>query len=302
MTDVAKMKEEIEIVVAQLQMDYYFEKNQSGTVREYVKSKLQEGVQSSSGAAISCDESDKIKYNGKEVGVLEADWTVTMNGEVGGAMKPTEPVKPEKPLATEIIKPENYGDVVNYSANGVNDWKVFLNDGSNVYIIASDYVPSSGMTMTSDVERVDGNDYCMYGNSRDVFVDWLTIESNWSAYAEGINGAIAVGEITREQFLTSYNEKYGTSYSGEKINLVDHVGYDDELYFPHKESWNSTNAYWLNSPNSANSSYLGIVRCDEGSIDAWNLRVVKDTGLRPLVCLPVDAKMAWNGTTWDLSN
>lgn len=36
---------------------------------------------------------------------------------------------------------EYYGkSITNYSANGVEDWKIFYSDGSNVYIITSDYI------------------------------------------------------------------------------------------------------------------------------------------------------------------
>ncbi|MBR6689614.1 MAG: hypothetical protein IKL68_06335 [Clostridia bacterium] len=46
-----------------------------------------------------------------------------------------------KSLVSQITA-SNYGDKVNYSANGINDWRVFYNDGKNVYIITTDYLPS----------------------------------------------------------------------------------------------------------------------------------------------------------------
>ena len=43
-----------------------------------------------------------------------------------------------------------YGkSITNYSANGVEDWKIFHSDGKNVYIIASDYVPVDKLPETS---------------------------------------------------------------------------------------------------------------------------------------------------------
>ena len=44
--------------------------------------------------------------------------------------------------ATNTISATNYGDNVNYTANGVSSWQVFLNDETNIYLIASDYVPN----------------------------------------------------------------------------------------------------------------------------------------------------------------
>ncbi len=298
--EIARMKEEIEMLISELQMDYYSDyANQSGmTMKEYVESKLQEGVKSSTGAIISCDKENKIKYNNKEVGTLEIDCTVTMNGEIGGSNEPEEPTKP---LATEVIKPENYGDSVNYSANHVNDWKVFLNDGSNVYLIASDYVPNNGMTITSDVAKVAGNDYCVYGNSRDGFVGWLTSTENWSAYAAGMDGATATGGPTLQQFWASYNGKYGTSYSEEYETLSSHIGYSSTLYFPHTSIWNGTEVYWLASPNS---SYASNIECVTyyGSVYHGSYNGNNNFGIRPLVCLPAGVKAQKSGSTWVFSN
>lgn len=368
-TDVAKMKEEIEIVIAQVQMDYYFEKSQNGTVREYVKDKLQEGVQSSTGATISCDENDKILYNGKEVGVLEPDWTVTMNGEAGGAPTPSQkeytvtydanggssvpasrkyksgemvtvdfgtiPTREKYVFqgwarnasatvaeftnsgnfnisenttlyavwtgisgkGTEIVKPAWYGDKVNYSANGVDDWKLFLNDSGRVYLIASDYVPRSKMIMTSDVAVGEG-EYGVAGTSQTGLVNWLQTTINWSnlkgTYADSVTGG-----PTLTQFWASYNGKYGTSYSEERQELSDEIGYNDSLYFSHKEQWNSCYCFWLSTPYSGNDR--SIITVDgRGGIypDGYN---DVEAAIRPFVCLLASTKMTWNGTAWDLS-
>lgn len=48
-----------------------------------------------------------------------------------------------KTAAKEVYEnpTEYYGkSITNYSANGVEDWKIFYSDGSNVYIITSDYI------------------------------------------------------------------------------------------------------------------------------------------------------------------
>ena len=42
----------------------------------------------------------------------------------------------------DVISVENYGNNVNYSAKGVNDWKIFYNNESYVYIITSDFFTS----------------------------------------------------------------------------------------------------------------------------------------------------------------
>ena len=78
-------------------------------------------------------------------------WAKSADGEViyqpNGKYTENEAVtlyaiwKAEKAIATTIITATNYGDKTNYSANGINDWKVFLNDGNYVYLISGDYVP-----------------------------------------------------------------------------------------------------------------------------------------------------------------
>ncbi len=249
--NMAQIKEEIELKIAELQMDYYMTDNNFASANEYVKAELQKGVELSNGAEVSCDESGKLSYEGLEIGTFNSDGTVTIDGELsgnqivtkytvsynanGGTGAPaskkyaagesvsidftTKPTKKgtnflgwatsstattpeyeslgsftmgsqsvtlyavwETLAGTAAIKPEYHGEKVNYSANDVTDWQVFLNDESSIYLISSYYVPSSGMTITSDVAKVEGNDYCVKGNSRDGLVSWLTTTSNWSQY------------------------------------------------------------------------------------------------------------------------
>ena len=361
----AQIKEEIELKIAELQMDYYMKDNNFANVNDYVKAELEKGVELSNGAEIRVDSSGKLSYEGLEIGTLNPDGSVTIDGELsgnqivskyavsynanGGQGGPsskkyaagesvsvdftTKPTKKganflgwatsstattpeytssgnftmgsqsvtlyavwETLLGSAAIKPEYYGDKVNYSANGVNDWKVFLNDGNSVYLISSDYVPNSGIT--NALNKL-GN-YAIYGNSRDELVSALTNTSNWSAYATGFSGAIATGSPTLQQFWASYNGVYGINYSEEHIDLSDQTGYNDILYFPHKESWNNINGYWFSSPNTTyqdmveDMSYRGHVN--------YAVAGYSQNAVRPLVRLPANAKMNWNGTAWDLSN
>ncbi len=361
----AKIKEEIELKIAELQMDYYTEKNNFANVNDYVKSELQKGVELSNGAEISCDENGTLTYEGLEIGTFNPDGSVTIDGELSGnqivqkytvsydanggigdvpaskkyaagesvsvdfTTKPTKKganflgwARTENATAPEYITPEsftmgaqnvtlyavwenfaaatisvtNYGDKVNYSANGVSDWQVFLNDGSNVYLISSDYVPNSGVT---DKLSKTGS-YAVYGSSGDELVSTLVNTEDWSEYAKGFNGAIAMGGPTLEQFWASYNGKYGTNYSAESQELSSHTGYSNILYFPHTSSWNSIDVYWLASSYSSNANNVEGVAYDGSVRNRWYGHTI--VGVRPLVKLPASAKMSWNGAAWDLSN
>lgn len=47
----------------------------------------------------------------------------------------------EEIVLVQNIKSMNYGDdVIGYTANGIDEWKIFYNDGNNVYLISKDYV------------------------------------------------------------------------------------------------------------------------------------------------------------------
>ena len=128
----------------------------------------------------------------------------------------------KKTLISQITK-DNYGNNVNYtSSNGVSDWKIFYNDGTNVYIIASDYVPHSKIDITSmntrGMEIKTSGSYAIYGNGSQNyhfgadFVDQLTNTANWSNFATGTSGtenitATATGAPTLDMWIASWNAK-----------------------------------------------------------------------------------------------
>ena len=51
------------------------------------------------------------------------------------------------------ISENNYGDAINYSANGIDDWKIFYNDGENIFIITSNLIPNSMVADGTGIER-----------------------------------------------------------------------------------------------------------------------------------------------------
>ena len=76
--------------------------------------------------------SDELMYNEETVGVNEKEWckslNVKANAKTGAEKAKEDPAK-------------YYGaKVTNYTANGISDWKIFYSDGSNIFIISSDYI------------------------------------------------------------------------------------------------------------------------------------------------------------------
>ncbi len=97
----------------------------------------------------------------------------------------------------EQVKPANYGDrVTNYSAGGVTDWRVFYNDGNNVYLITTDLI-SEKINSAQDIKN-------------------LSVASQWTSYIDpSIPNAIAYGAPTESMLLASYNAKNGTSQTSQ---------------------------------------------------------------------------------------
>ena len=84
-TNMAKIKEEIELKIAELQMDYYMKDNNFANVNDYVKAELEKGVELSNGAEIRVDSSGKLSYEGLEIGTLNPDGSVSIDGEFNGS-------------------------------------------------------------------------------------------------------------------------------------------------------------------------------------------------------------------------
>ena len=87
-TNMAKIKEDIELKIAEMQMDYYSDnslRNQYANVNEYIKAELEKGVELPNGAEISCDTTGKLSYEGVEIGTLNQDGSVNIDGELSGS-------------------------------------------------------------------------------------------------------------------------------------------------------------------------------------------------------------------------
>lgn len=186
----------------------------------------------------------------------------------------------ENPIETTMAKkviPANYGDKVNYTANGVSDWKIFYNDGANVYIIAGDYVPVEKLPTALTGMNASGN-YTVCWNSvpsfqsgwsayKDNFlmtaytlndsynnskcVSTLLNSDNWSVFSSGksqenhITGGVAIGSPTLEMWVASWNAKgYSTLYCNNTSDYGYFIGTSSE---PTTSDQFVTNEYVMNS-------------------------------------------------------
>ena len=188
------------------------------------------------------------KYEVTENGTYEFDIKGTANGtEYTKTVSVTVnqfKVEEIKTLA-ELVEPSNYGDTIIYSANGIEDWKIFYNDGTNVFIITSNCVPyekipqsakdlgitqngTTGIYWTNLSDREMSNinktitDKFMAGWVMGSFSDELKTERdvkmgsdllNTDIWADFVstqmkqNGALAIGSPTAEMWAQSWNDK-----------------------------------------------------------------------------------------------
>ena len=173
----------------------------------------------------------------------------------------------EETLAEKIV-PTNYGDYINYNVDLnedgdiTNDWRIFYDDGKNVFIIAADYLPNTKLPPATDMGTYINYPYSAYWPSTNnltragssaiseivaskYMLSWrntypestnnnikavaaLLDTSAWSSFATGVNGAEAVGGATLEMFVASWNKKgYTTLYCNNSTNLGYYIGIND---------------------------------------------------------------------------
>lgn len=193
----------------------------------------------------------------------------------------------------DIITPANYGKKINYSANGVDDWKVFYNDGVNVYIIASDYLDISSIITPIDFEKmemVNNNDYIVSWNENvETNIEaagTLTNTDNWTAFANGKGGESATGGPTYEMLANSWNQNKETnSIVLEPTNWIEGINDSTGLYIPHTDVIESCNGYWLASTNNIYSESLYSIKNVNAIYYNGIANNNSNNGIRPVVCL-----------------
>ncbi len=213
---------------------------------------------------------DPLGENGESTSFeLEIEYTQGTGKEFEGSAKhedeaigSTTPVEPKVNLA-ETITGSDYGKAINYSVavkgEEVNNWRVFYNDGKNIYIILDDYLENRLLPAIEGISTSEK--YDIFSDiSRETLLTGLTTNSNWSEFANGISGATATGTPTNEMFVNSWNENpevnvrqlevetlyYGSTNGGS-------ISDPTKLYVPHTERVDNCNGYWLASPLAGNT-------------------------------------------------
>ena len=223
----------------------------------------------------------------------------------------------EKIVATVVAKKSQdyYGKrITNYSANGVDDWKIFYSDGNNVYLISTDYVeveklpaPKNGGSkpvntntsyikaapLSNVVSGYDGSsniteekikalnsDYFSKGytsiNNNMKAVAYMLDTEIWSCFA-GEKAEYVVGGPTVEMLMESYSQIHKVDY---RSRASSDVGY--EISKDGGANWvrygvilsKSDRLYVLPISNGANAMWLA----SPSAMSIGNVMIVGNNG------------------------
>ncbi len=182
----------------------------------------------------------------------------------------------------DLINYEDYGKNIDYSVtvNGksINNWKIFFNDGNNVYIVLDEYLEANlmpkGTNIAKDISKYKYNVWSGRDNASPLY-DWLKNESIWSEFASGMEGATATGSPTVKQLNKSLNRTFD---SKESVS--------GNLYITNSEPFENCKGYWLCDYYTFHaSSYCRFVNYN-GSIGGDESATSKTYSVKPIICLP----------------
>ena len=229
---------------------------------------------------------------------LEIEYTQGTGKEFEGNAKhedevigSTPPIVPEIPkdALVKTIQPSDYGKAINYSTTVegevVDNWKVFYNDGTNVYIILDNYLPNKLVPKEAGLKNT--YTYNVYSDvDRDTLLTGLTTEGYWSQFANGVEDATAVGGPTNAQFVASWNENPIVN----SIKLTEETntrGLTDKSKLYITSGLSNCYGYWLLSSyiNDDKSIWYADYK---GQVLANYYNTYEYYGVRPLVKLPTN--------------
>ena len=181
-------------------------------------------------------------------------------------------------FAEAVTEASHYGDYVEYNVdlNGdgdiTNDWRIFYNNGENIFIIAADYVANTssylnnagtGMStysayglywISAPSTAQDTSQAALFGQT--LWTDYSTNENarcvstllntnNWTGFVDSTYGEYAIGGPTVEMWVASYNAK---GYTPLYCNNTNSKGY----YIGNSEG---TTDYYYSVTDDSNNGY-----------------------------------------------
>ena len=140
----------------------------------------------------------------------------------------------------ETITSDDYGKSINYTVTvkgtTLTNWKVFLNDGNNIYIIYGDYLENRLMPIDSN-KVVTAGEYGVESKYDDAsyIATWMTNNTTWQQFASGLSESTATGGPTANQLFASMGK---TIHRSENVTI-------NNLYVPRYGETAICNGYWI---------------------------------------------------------
>lgn len=296
---------------------------------------------------IDCDHLNQVRINVKEATCIEDGYTGDIKCtdcnrilEQGQEIKETGK---HKYLASgrcqycfqsadQRITAQNYGDKINYTSQSYYDWKIFYNDGINVYIIASNYIempqdwkndsgrynfnPFNTNWFSNNLTIFEGG-YSFVGDKIKICIDNFNDTENWKQFYNEEYADSVQGTPSLDMFIKSWNDKgyqklytkenevrgiyISTTEGGEEISTM--IDNHDKLYFPNTSILENCTGYYLGRENgySANSLFKVEYNGEIGRerIDYFGKEFLR-LGLRPVVRLKNDIGFEYINGEWNL--
>ncbi len=156
LNNMVKIKEEIELKIAELQMDYYMTDNNFANVNDYVKAELEKGVELPSGAVITTDNSGNLSYDGMQIGTLNPDGSVSIDGEFNGSQivtKYTVSYNPNGGQGGPSSSRHENGEIVtvDFSKNPTQTGCTFLGWARTANATVPEFTSSGSFTVSGNI-------------------------------------------------------------------------------------------------------------------------------------------------------
>lgn len=164
-----------------------------------------------------------------------------------------------------LITPLNYGDEINYSVNGISDWKIFYsNENGNVFLITSDYLPINKVPISTEMTTTGTYSACwetvptvqtVSGTARRTF-----LSNNWNDFSTNENGKCVSTLLNTDNWTSFVNSTYADYAIGSPTIEMWTASWNAKLYTPLYCDNKNTNGYYIgtSSGTSLNTSSQNI--------------------------------------------
>ncbi len=258
------------------------------------------------------------------VKIQDRNYNVSSDGKVY--------LKPSNALSS-IITSQNYGDKVNYNANGISDWKIFYNSGNNVFIIPSDYIDNTTTTTKTYISScnlsTEGNynvywekekipnslsenirkdqlfesSFILKNENNSLCISKLLDTSNWKEFVDTNIACYAIGGPTLEMYVSSWNEKgYSTltpskNDYGYKINGDFNINMNSDTGYKDSLYYPHQSEYGMCKGYRLSSpgglDYQRVMHIGSSGYVSF-MAYSNKFGLRPVVCLKNTISGVWS--------